>query len=243
MAIRDHVDKTVKLRAKITTVDPAQQIIECVTKDGQARRLFISDIPGSFTWPKVNEEWSIYYESGYPRLGNRYELQDDLVKVSQLQPGDSYIAETIIPDGHRLLVYNPATMTVGNTMVWNGTSWVPVVPVVPPKIFSTQLFRLTAATASTTITLPFAGSALIHFGGTCFRATSGFLALDLSIDGVYADNAFANAVGNTRRTVAMCHQRNMTAGSHTFALGPSSGFTGTTTDANDAMWATLILTA
>jgi hypothetical protein len=39
MAVRDHITRVSKLRAKIQTVHPAERIIEVVTVDGGARRL------------------------------------------------------------------------------------------------------------------------------------------------------------------------------------------------------------
>jgi hypothetical protein len=77
MALSDHLTRVAKLRATIVTVDPSQRLIEAVTAEGgPPRRLAIFDIPNGFMWPVEGEDWSIYEENGYWRLGNKY-LNDD----------------------------------------------------------------------------------------------------------------------------------------------------------------------
>lgn len=83
--------RVAKLRAQITTVDPASRVIEVATVDGAARRLFVADIdPAGFVWPQVGEEWSIYDENGYWRLGAKFLSQDESALFESLQPGDHY---------------------------------------------------------------------------------------------------------------------------------------------------------
>lgn len=99
MAIKDHVSRVSKLRARIVTVDPTQRLIEVVTPDAAVRRLAVFETPPSFTWPKEGEEWSIYQENGYWYLGNRFANIDDPVKIEDLQPGDNLLLANAIFDG------------------------------------------------------------------------------------------------------------------------------------------------
>ena len=91
MAARDHQTRVAKLRAIVTTVDPSQSLVEVATFDGSARRLYITDIdPAGFVWPQVDEEWSIYEENGYWRLGNKFLNQDELAELNSLAPGEQW---------------------------------------------------------------------------------------------------------------------------------------------------------
>jgi hypothetical protein len=91
MAIRDHVQRVRKLRGRVTTVDPSQRIVEVVTADGNAHRVYITDISaGGFVWPIEGEDWSIYEENGMWVLGNKFLNQDEAVELESLQPGDTY---------------------------------------------------------------------------------------------------------------------------------------------------------
>lgn len=88
MAIGDHFHRAPKLRAKITTVDPTQRLIEVVTIDGAARRLAIWDVPSGFTWPAEGEDWSIFEENGYWKLGNKFLSPDESATLESLAPGE-----------------------------------------------------------------------------------------------------------------------------------------------------------
>lgn len=88
MGVADHT-KLRKMRAIVTTVDPSQRLIEVVTTDGGIRRLAVFDVPSQFTWPKQDEEWSIYEEGGYWFLGNKYLNSDENDFFEAMEPGDS----------------------------------------------------------------------------------------------------------------------------------------------------------
>lgn len=90
MAVKDHLTRVSKLRARITTVDPSQRIIEVATADGNARRLAVFDILPGFTWPKEGEEWSIYEENGQWVLGKKFLNQDEADQLEALAPGDTW---------------------------------------------------------------------------------------------------------------------------------------------------------
>lgn len=117
-----------------------------------------------------------------------------------------------------------------------GSAGTPGANATPP--IPMAITRVTAASWSGSATIARAGTMQITFGGTCFGTGAGFIALDLVIDGTYADNAFVYAnAGSQHMSVVCFHQHTfVSAGVHTFALGPSTGFANTLTDANDCMW-------
>lgn len=89
MGIGDHVARISKLRARVTTVDPSNDLIEVVTNDRQARRLALFDLPDGFRWPVEGQEWSIYEENGYWRLGNRFYSPEEREALRELDPGEA----------------------------------------------------------------------------------------------------------------------------------------------------------
>lgn len=137
MAMSDHVTRVAKLRGRITSIDPAQRIIEVATVDGNARRLFVSDIPNGFVWPVVNETWSIYEENGLWVLGNKFLNPDEAAVLESLQPGEKYPPDAIriginqtVTGGSSTITISGLTGQVDNTYAvmatphWNTTTWV-----------------------------------------------------------------------------------------------------------------------
>lgn len=127
-----------------------------------------------------------------------------------------------------------------------GTAGTPGTPGAPGTAGASVPFpiiRTTAASWSGTFTAPRTGTMFFWFGGTCYGAAAGFfIALDLVIDGTYADNAFVfDNQGAVHKTVVCFHSRTVAAGTHSIAIGPSSGFTNTLTDTSDELWITAIL--
>jgi hypothetical protein len=102
------------------------------------------------------------------------------------------------------------------------------------------IIRTTAASASNTLNIP--GTAnrvvLFGFGGTCYVTAGGnWGALDLRIDGNYADNAYMYSnVGGSHFSVSNFTAVVMTPGNHTISIGNSTGFGASRTDANDSLW-------
>lgn len=90
MSIGNHLSRVAKRRIRITTVDPSQRLIQGVDKTGQGQQVYVNDIPPFFTWPQVNEEWSIYEENGYWRLGYKFFNQEESAALEALAPGESY---------------------------------------------------------------------------------------------------------------------------------------------------------
>jgi hypothetical protein len=107
MAVRDHISVVNKLRGIVTTVDPGNMVLEVTCQDRQPRRIFLADVPSGFTWPKEGEQWSIYEENGYWRLGNRFPQGIDDFHISQMEPG-----EGMTPD----VLWTP----IGNKIEFNG---------------------------------------------------------------------------------------------------------------------------
>lgn len=89
--IDSRMNRVPKQRATIVTVDPSQRLIEVATSDGGIRRLAVFDIPSYFTWPVQGEEWSIYEENGYWRLGDKYLSREEDERLRNLQPGGSLL--------------------------------------------------------------------------------------------------------------------------------------------------------
>lgn len=90
MPISDHFSRVSKRRVIITTVDPSQRLVYATDKSGLGVQIFVNDIPPSFTWPQENEEWSIYEENGYWRLGYKFLNPDESAVLQSLSPGDTY---------------------------------------------------------------------------------------------------------------------------------------------------------
>lgn len=125
MAIKDHVTRVAKRRARVTLVDPSQRIIEVADATGRAHRLWVGDVSNSWTWPKVNEEWSIYEENGLWVLGSKF-LSPEEAKVFESQnPGDQYPP---IPPDEDFEVVGP--YTEGDVPTWDATTttWIAEAP-------------------------------------------------------------------------------------------------------------------
>jgi hypothetical protein len=93
MPISDHIPRTAKLKGRVVTVDPPTRRIEVVAGDGTIRQVAIFEVPSGFNWPVVGEVWTIYQENGYWFLGNRWQQDDDPVKIEDLQPGEGLVSK------------------------------------------------------------------------------------------------------------------------------------------------------
>jgi hypothetical protein len=87
VGVGDHISPVRKLRGRVSTVDPSQDLVEVICQDRQARRLALFDLPENFRWPIEGEEWSIYEENGYWRLGNRFYSAEEREALRGLEPG------------------------------------------------------------------------------------------------------------------------------------------------------------
>jgi hypothetical protein len=150
MAVSDHVGTVSKLRAKILTVDPSRRIIEAAANDAYARRIALFDVPQGFVWPQEGEEWSIYEENGYWRLGNRYLDPEENDALQDFAPGVA-VAPTnskTLDGGTNVVVYGDAAD--GQTLAWDDiqNKWTPVTPSVGGGGgISTFLFTQSVASA------------------------------------------------------------------------------------------------
>lgn len=100
MGVADHLSRVSKLRCRILTVDPSKELIEGITQDRQIRRIALFDLPSNFAWPREGEEWSIYEENGYWRLGNRFLSPEEREALRSVEPGqglDQIKPKPIIP--------------------------------------------------------------------------------------------------------------------------------------------------
>jgi hypothetical protein len=88
MAVSDHISRVNKLRGIVTTVDPGNMVLEITCQDRQPRRIFLADIPSGFVWPAEGEQWSIYEENGYWRLGNRFPQPNDAMRIENMGVGE-----------------------------------------------------------------------------------------------------------------------------------------------------------
>jgi hypothetical protein len=87
MGVRDHITAVRKLRGRVSTVDPSKDLIEVICQDRQARRLAVYDLPSDFVWPVEGQEWSIYEENGYWKLGDRFYSPEERDALRTLEPG------------------------------------------------------------------------------------------------------------------------------------------------------------
>jgi hypothetical protein len=97
VALKDFVNQTKKLRATIHTVDIQQGVIQVITMDGSSRQIANFETPAVFRWPKQDEQWAIYEENGYWKLGGRFLNDEEIAPIRDLQEGELFIDADSIP--------------------------------------------------------------------------------------------------------------------------------------------------
>jgi hypothetical protein len=117
MAVSDWMKPgySMKQRVKIMTVDPATRRIEAALKDGAMIQVAVWEVPPLFTWPQVDEYWTVYKENGYWMLGSKMvAIEDETKQIEDLDPGHARIgADTIYtPSGYTLTTSATAGINV-----------------------------------------------------------------------------------------------------------------------------------
>ncbi len=88
MAVRHFVNQTNKLRATILTVSISRGLVEARSRDGAIRQIAGFETATVFRWPKEGEEWAIYEENGYWKLGGRFLNDEERRAVADMGEGD-----------------------------------------------------------------------------------------------------------------------------------------------------------
>lgn len=93
---------------RITTVDPAQRIVEGVLKDGAPIRVMVSDTPVIFRWPVEGENWTVVRRANQWFLETGFEDANESFSITDLQPGEAKISSDVIYDkaGNRMITAN-----------------------------------------------------------------------------------------------------------------------------------------
>lgn len=128
MAMRDHLTRVSKLRAQITSVDPANHIVDVIGADNGARRIMVWEVPSSFRWPVEGEAWSIYEENGNWYLGSRANEPTDTFPISGMQAGSMRLDSADISDSlgrslsalfERVAFLESISVPLGGSIEWN----------------------------------------------------------------------------------------------------------------------------
>lgn len=104
MAVGDWWTSVTKLRVNITSVDPANNVIDALGADAASRRLAVWEVPSNFRWPMVGEDWSIYEQNGSWYLGDRINNPLDDLPIGAMNPGEMRLDSSTIYDSNGILV-------------------------------------------------------------------------------------------------------------------------------------------
>lgn len=134
--LSDHLTP-LKQRVQITGVDPSTRSIQGSLRDGATIAITVWEVPHSFVWPVVGENWSVRRESGMWLLGHRIETLNDGHSIQDLNPGQGKIhADVVVNRSGRTFVVaaNPTGMAHGESLVWDSVvgAFVPSSRLSPP---------------------------------------------------------------------------------------------------------------
>lgn len=124
MAVADHWNRVPKMRAHIVEVDPDNNTIDLIGGDGQPRRITVWEVPTSFRWPLVGEDWSLYEQNGSWYLGDRAHNPQDPFPITLLGPGEQRLDGVRIFDnvGRRVPAINPTEINDGQAVVYDSNT-------------------------------------------------------------------------------------------------------------------------
>ena len=126
MTVSDHFrgGTTEKIVAKIITVDPPTLRVEAVGKDAAVLQVKVGvEVSPAFRWPMEGEIWTLIRENGYWTLGSRMPQSDDVLKVTDLNPGDTLALikyAVVIGDGTSTIYTIPHGLNTPNVLI---TCW------------------------------------------------------------------------------------------------------------------------
>jgi hypothetical protein len=108
-------------RVRITSVDPATRQMEGTLRDGAVIRITVWEVPASFTWPVVGEQWSVTRPAGMWILGHRIESVDDEHSIEDLAPGQGKMSANVVVDrtGRTFIAVDVSTFAHGESLVWD----------------------------------------------------------------------------------------------------------------------------
>lgn len=79
---------TQRYGSTVTSVDPAQGLVEVVLKTGETRQIGVYSVPPAFRWPRVGEAWMVQQQNGTWYLEGLYPNTSATTDFHDVNPGD-----------------------------------------------------------------------------------------------------------------------------------------------------------